>query len=163
MKKNDKEFLVRLNDYGVLYYLVGVIEVRLRRKMIMTLRNIAKRKNRGEWFAVIPEERQFNNFLMRAINQNNGKIDGLEIYLPFLFWRNLFVSRNYTRLWTPVAHEVFSGLDDAISRSSFEAVQERIFIIHKIRNRVAHYDFEGATEFDDEKEVLLWFIEALGK
>ena len=155
MKKNDKEFLVRLNDYGVLYYLVGVIEVRLRRKMIMTLRNIAKRKNRGEWFAVIPEERQFNNFLMRAINQNNGKIDGLEIYLPFLFWRNLFVSRNYTRLWTPVAHEVFSGLDDAISRSSFEAVQERIFIIHKIRNRVAHYDFEGAAEFDDEKEVLL--------
>ena len=67
MKKNDKEFLVRLNDYGVLYYLVGVIEVRLRRKMIMTLRNIANRKNRGEWFAVIPEERQFNNFLMRSI------------------------------------------------------------------------------------------------
>ena len=36
-------------------------------------------------------------------------------------------------------------------------------IIHKIRNRVAHYDFEGSAEFAYEREILLWFIQALGK
>jgi hypothetical protein len=42
-------------------------------------------------------------------------------------------------------------------------VQEKIVIIHKIRNRVAHYDFEGSAEFAYEREILLWFIQALGK
>lgn len=163
MEKDDKDFLRRLNEYGVLYYLVGVIEVRLRRKMIFTLGKIARRKNRGEWYAIIPEDRQFINFLKRAIDQNQGKIEGFEVFLPFLFWRNLFSNRYYTVIWTPVAQEVFPGLEDPTSHSSFEAVQSRIYVIHKIRNRVAHYDFEGSGDFESEKEVLLWVIQALGK
>jgi len=163
MKKHDKKFLKNLSDYGTLYYLVGVVEVTLRERMIMTLRNLASQRNRGEWFAVLPEEKQFKDFLARAITQNNGKLDGLEIYLPFLFWRNLFSNRHYTTLWIPIAHIVFAGLEDQSSRESFLKVQEHIVIIHKIRNRVAHYDFEGSGEFVYEKEILFWFIQALGK
>ena len=102
MKKHNKKILKDLSDYGTLYYLVGVVEVTLRERMIMTLRNLALQRNRGEWFAVLPEEKQFNDFLARAI-------------------------------------------------------------IHKIRNRVAHYDFKGSGEFVYEKEILIWFIQALGK
>lgn len=163
MTKDKKRFLQDLNNYGVLYYLVGMVEVTLRERMIITLRNLALKRNRGEWFSVLPEEKQFNDFLARAILQNNGKIDGLEIFLPFLFWRNLFANRHYTTLWIPTGHQVFLGLRNQASHESFLMVQEKIVIIHKIRNRVAHYDFEGSAEFAYEREILLWFIQALGK
>ena len=163
MRRYDKKFLIQLKNYGLLYYLVGVVEITLRRKMIITLSSFAIERNRGEWFSVIPDDQQFNNFLLRAIAHNKGKVEGVELHLPFLFWRNLFSNRNYTDFWTPMAHLVFAGLVDPKSRKSYEEVQDHIFIIHGIRNRVAHYDFEGSQPFEEEKEDLLWFIEALGK
>jgi hypothetical protein len=40
-------------------------------------------------------------------------------------------------------------------------VSQRLYKANQIRNRVAHFDIEGAERFDTEKKVLTWLINAM--
>jgi hypothetical protein len=56
---------------------------------------------------------------------------------------------------------VFPALSNPLQRSSADKVSQRLYKANQIRNRVAHFDIEGAERFDTEKKVLMWLIDAM--
>ena len=158
--KNLFEFQLRI--YANLYFIIGVLETRLRIRIVITLSEFAELKNYSEWTEVVPNSFGNRRSLRKALKKNRNQIIGIENFLTFSFWRHLFDGANYTVLWIPSLHRVFPNLENPLAFKSYAQVGNYLARANQIRNRVAHFNFREAGEYEREKEVLYWLITRLG-
>lgn len=151
----------QLRRYAVLYFMLGIIEKELRKRVVTTLSNLAREKSYTVWFSIIPQTNVLRQTIQKAVRRNGNRIEGVEEYLPFGFWRRIFVGSNYISLWIPALHLVFPALVNPLDKSSFDRVGNHLHRAGKIRNRVAPYDIREAAEFEQEESVLMWLIQAM--
>ena len=154
-------FEAQLRRYAILYFMLGLIEKKLRTRVMITLSSFAGEKGYTEWFLVLPQTVEHKRSIHHALRKNRNQTDGIEEYLSFSFWRRLFVGSNYISLWIPALHLVFPSLKDPLEKKSFDRVGNYLYLASQIRNRVAHYDIHGAADFEREKSVLMWLIKAM--
>ena len=140
MDSNDIFYERHRRKYVSLYFLIGIIERELRKRVVTTLGDFAAGNGYLEWLMMVPESYENTKNISMAREKNDGNDDGLEKHLPFAFWRRLFVGEHFESLWIPALHEVFPALTDPLSRKSADQVGQRLFKANQIRNRVAHFD-----------------------
>ena len=159
--KNLFEFQLRM--YANLYFMIGVLETRLRKRILITLSDFSRSKNYDEWIDLVPTT--FGNIrsIKKALKKNRNQLVGIEEHLSFSFWRQLFDGRNYTVLWIPCLHKVFPNLVNPLTLRSYAQIGNNLAKANRIRNRVAHFNFRQAGDYEREKEVLIWLIVRLGK
>jgi hypothetical protein len=151
----------QLRRYAVLYFMLGLIEKELRKRVVITLSSLANKKGCATWFSILPQTRQFKQSIQKALKSNGNQTEGVEEYLPFGFWRRIFIGSNYVSLWIPALHLVYPALADPLDKRNFDRVGNHLHRASQIRNRVAHYDIRGAADFEQEKSVLMWLIRAM--
>lgn len=151
----------QLRRYAILYFILGLIERELRKRVVITLSSLAIEKGYSEWFLTLPQTIEHKRSIQQALKKNKNRIDGIEEYLSFGFWRRIFVGSNYISLWIPALHLVFPPLKHPLEKKSFDRVGNHLYRASQIRNRVAHYDIHGAADFEREKSVLMWLIRAM--
>ena len=81
--------------------------------------------------------------------------------MTFSFWRHLFDGKNFTLLWIPALHLIFPSLENPLTKRSFAQVGNHLSRANKIRNRVAHYEIRVNSDYESEKEVLMWIIQKM--
>jgi hypothetical protein len=158
--KNLFEFQLRM--YANLYFIIGVLETCLRTRIVITLSEFSHLRYYSQWIDVVPNTFGNMRSIRQALKKNRNQLSGLEIHLTFSFWRHLFDGGNYTVLWIPCLHKVFPNLDNPLSFKSYAQVGNYLARANHIRNRVAHFNFRQAGEYEGEKEVLFWLIRRLG-
>ena len=126
-----------LRRFVILYFLIGVIERELKSRVPMTLGELAADFGYLEWVDVVP-----------TTFENRKNLSAAE-------------EKNLETLWIPALHKVFPALSNPLQRSSADKVGQRLYKANQIRNRVAHFDIEGAERFDTEKKVLMWLINTM--
>jgi len=161
MISEGKFYEEHLNRLSILFVMFGYIELELRKRIVLTLSNLAIEKGYSQWFLTLPRNNQRAAAIRRAVKTNNGIHAGLENYLPFGFWNELFHRSFYLGLWLPALHRIFLGLQNPKTRASFLFIAGNIDKAHQIRNRFAHYNLKDAGNFEFEKEVLVSLIHAL--
>ena len=154
----NRLYEIQLSYYSTLYKLLGVIEVKLRSSIPITLSNYAKSLGRDNWISVIPETARQREVIRKAIKANGGEKNGSEFFPPFSFWRYLFTKRYFNILWRPALFQVFPGIRDKKSAKSYKEVCDSMHRAYLIRNRVAHFDFRDAGRFEAEVATLIWLI-----
>jgi hypothetical protein len=151
----------QLRRYAVLYFMLGLIEKELRKRVVITLSSLADEKGYSTWFSIIPQTEVLKRSIQKALRRNGKRTEGVEEYLPFSFWRGIFIGSNYIALWIPALHLVFPALVKPLEKRSFDRVGTHLHRASHIRNRVAHYDIREAADFEQEKSVLMWLIRAM--
>ena len=151
-----------LRRFVSLYFLIGIIERELRKRVVITLSDLASEFGYLEWLSVIPDNYESRKNISVAIEKNSGDPDGIEKHLPFAFWRRLFMGEHYESLWIPALHQIFPKLNNPLTRETADQVGQRMYKANQIRNRIAHFDIEGAERYETEKKVLMWLINAMG-
>ena len=156
MEKSKKLFEAQLRMYATLYFIIGLIETELRKRIMIALSSLAAEKGYREWLDVVPKS--FGNLrsVRVAYRNNQYSWDGVEEFLTFSFWRHLFDGSNYTLLCIPELYTVFPGLENPKSWKSFAQVGNHMARANRIRNMVAHYSFREVTDFQRDKEILIW-------
>ena len=162
MDKAKNLFEVQLRMYATLYFILGLIETELRQRIVIAMSSLSAEKGYGEWLDVVPKT--FGNLrsLRIAYKNNQYSWDGVDEFLTFSFWRHLFDGSNYTLLWIPELYTVFPGLENPKSWKSFAQVGNHMARANRIRNMVAHYSFREVTDFQRDKEILIWIIRKMG-
>ena len=159
----DKRLIeTQLHRYAVLYFMLGLIEKELRKRVVITLSSLASDGGYSKWFSLIPQTEIINRNIRKALRRNGNRIEGVEEYLPFGFWRRIFVGSNFISLWIPALHLVFPSLVNPLEKRSYDRIGTHLHRASQIRNRVAHYDIREAADFEQEKSVLMWLIRAMG-
>lgn len=159
----DKRLIeTQLHRYAVLYFMLGLIEKELRKRVVITLSSLASDGGYSKWFSLIPQTEIINRNIRKALRRNGNRIEGVEEYLPFGFWRRIFVGSNFISLWIPALHLVFPSLANPLEKRSYDRIGTHLHRASQIRNRVAHYDIREAADFEQEKSVLMWLIRAMG-
>jgi hypothetical protein len=153
----------QLRRYAVLYFMLGLIERELRKRVVTTLSSFAHKKGRATWFSILPQTKVLSLSIQKAVRRNGNRTQGVEEYLPFGFWRRIFVGSNFISLWIPALHLVFPELVNPLEKRSFDRVGTHLHRASQIRNRVAHYDIREAADFEQEKSALMWLILAMDK
>ena len=151
-----------LRRFVSLYFLIGILERELRKRVVITLSDLASEFGYLEWLSVIPDNYESRKNISMAIEKNSGDPDGIEKHLPFAFWRRLFMGEHYESLWIPALHQIFPKLNNPLTRETADQVGQRMYKANQIRNRIAHFDIEGAERYETEKKVLMWLINAMG-
>jgi hypothetical protein len=141
--------------------MLGLIEKKLRKRVVITLSSLAGDKGYPTWFSIIPQTEIIKRNIKKALRRNGNRIEGVEEYLPFGFWRRIIVGSNFISLWIPGLHLVFPSLVKPLEKRSFDRVGSQLHKASQIRNRVAHYDIREAADFEQEKSVLIWLIRAM--
>lgn len=161
--QNTRIVETQLRRYAVLYFMLGLIEKELRKRVVITLSSLASEKGYSTWFSIIPPTDALKRSIKKALRRNGNQNEGVEEYLPFSFWRGIFIGSNYIALWIPALHLVFPALVNPLEKRSFDRVGTHLYRASYIRNRVAHYDIREAADFEQEKSVLMWLIHAMNK
>jgi hypothetical protein len=143
--------------------MLGLIEKELRKRVVIALSSFACEKGYTTWFSIIPQTEIIKQSIQKALRRNGNRIEGVEEYFPFGFWRRIFVGSNFISLWIPALHLVYPALVNPLEKRSYDQVGTHLHRASQIRNRVAHYDIREATDFEQEKPVLLWLIHAMDK
>jgi hypothetical protein len=152
-------YLLRFAD---IYFLIGKLEITLRLKLPVALRNYAIENNYSEWLDVVPRTPANQRTLAAALENNSQRVIGLEDYLPLSFWSHLFHRDYYSVLWTPCLHTVFVGIGDSMSWGTFLKVSKNLRRATRIRNRVAHFNLVNAGDHEEEVATLKWLINGMG-
>ena len=148
--------------YATLYFILGLIEIELRQRIVIAMSSLSAEKGYGEWVYVIPATKRNIQSMRVAFKKNSFQIDGIEEHLTFSFWRHLFDGKNYTSLWIPALHQIFTGLDNPLQKRSYAQVGNHMTKANRIRNRVAHYEIKKSSDYEKEKSILLWLIQKMG-
>ena len=163
MSLGPQSYEYYLLRYAEVYLLIGKLELTLRSKVITTLSNYSQQSGYSEWYEVVPKTVRNNQVIISAKNASAREKTGLELFIPFSFWRHLFRREYFLRLWVPCLHTAFSGLQNAVSLENYKVVCRKMKRANNIRNRVAHFNLTNAGAHDEEIDVLTWLISALGK
>jgi hypothetical protein len=154
-----KEFESHKESLKVAYYLVGVLELRLRVVIPATLGNSTGDVSEVQWFSELKLSEQGRSTLARARLQDPSFPQD---FLPFSFWRYLLSSRNYGSLWIPRVHLAFPLIDDPKSHKTFLTIDKGMDSALRLRNNIAHYNLNHLGGLQHSQEKVLWLINAVG-
>ena len=158
------------NSYAVAklsysYYLIGKLEIYLRTQIPITLSDYSIRKGYHEWYGAISLNSYGEITLKKACQNKDGlwrnQLDVAK-YLPFGFWRHLLSNRHYGELWLSELHHLFPYLRNPKSLSSFRTVNKHLDSALRLRNNVAHYNFESLRNMEYSQEKIQIILEMTG-
>jgi hypothetical protein len=140
------------------YYLIGVLELRLRHIIPVTLSSLSKEGASEAW------SRNLNLSEKGFQTLNRAKVLNPEFpqeFLPFSFWRYLLSSKHYGSLWIPKLYSVFPGMSAPKSRNSFLQIDKAMDTALRLRNQVAHYNLRNYRGFQYSQSKIEWLIELM--
>jgi hypothetical protein len=152
-------YLTTLKKYAEIYRLLGVVELELRRRIPNTL---SKRRPTEPWFEFFQFDTHPNYLLKTALRRNSNQITGIEARLPFSFWVRIFRMSNFETLWRDKLVEIFPNLPKPYSLKSYRRISMKLRIVHKLRNKIAHYEPMKIHSKSSEVQDLIFLIHALG-
>ena len=62
----------QLRRYAVLYFMLGLIEKELRKRVVITLSSLASEKGYSTWFSMIPLTEVLKRSIKKASNRNGN-------------------------------------------------------------------------------------------
>jgi hypothetical protein len=152
-------YLKELEDYSDLYLLLGLVELELRQRIPSTL---SRSDSHNKWF----ENFEFDTYpkyqISSALRRANGNPVGIESRLPFGFWVRLFRLKNFEMIWKGRLSEVFPRLPKPDSQKTYQSLSKRLNRIHKLRNKIAHYELIKLRIQSQDIQDLIFLIKALG-
>ena len=148
-----------LETFSELHLLLGVIELELRRRIPSTL---SSSSNHFKWFEYFEFDAYPNYQLSNALRRANGNPVGIETKLPFGFWVRLFRVKNFEMIWKGRLIEVFPQLPKPNSQKTYQSLSKRLNRIHKLRNKIAHYELIKLRIQSQDIQDLIFLIKALG-
>jgi len=148
-----------LENYSELYLLLGVIELELRQRVPSTL---SCSNDNAKWFENFEFDTYPNYHLSNALRRANGNPVGIESKLPFGFWVRLFRVKNFEMIWKGRISEVFPQLPKPDSRKTYQSLSKRLNRIHKLRNKIAHYELTKLRSQSQDIQDLIFLIKVLG-
>jgi hypothetical protein len=151
-----------LETYSILYVLIGRIEATLRNQIPRALGRRARSLGSVRWYAVLEFDLKSRLILERTLRFRTGREDGFEKYLPLAFWINLFSLKNYESLWVPNLHSCFPNLKNAKSKAGLKEISYLMKELRRIRNYVAHYNFDEHETLATDRENLARIQSLLG-
>jgi hypothetical protein len=158
----QESFENHLDVYSILYALIGRIELTLRNRIPLTLGVRAGSLVSVRWYAVLEFDLKSRLILERTLRFRTGRDDGFEKYLPLTFWINLFSLKNYESLWIPNLHSCFPNLKNAKSKRGLKEINYLMKELRRIRNYVAHYNFDEQDTLAKDRENLARIQSLLG-
>ena len=162
MEIEDHLYEKVLIHFATIFLLLGVTERRLRKRIPVTLSEYGKTIGRGPWWSLLSESDSQRIRIARAIAKNDGDLENFERFLTLRFWRDIFRGNCYRKLWIPVLHTVFPGLEFPLNSRSYGRVTFYLEKAVQIRNRVAHFDETDTEDYKKEEEIMIRLVEALG-
>jgi len=162
----DRDFRSRLINFAIIYFLIGVFEVELRRKMKITLSVRAEKLGNSQWYEGLPLSKKGAETLEKALKvlERRARFQGEEVedLLPLSFWRYLLTARNFTQLWIPTLVHLFPALNNPENFGVFQIIDNRMSRLLRLRNRVAHYNLNQRIIFPEEIANIYWLLAAMG-
>lgn len=154
-------YLANLDISRDIYALLHWLEVGLRNR----INNILIQRFGELWFAsdalvFSAIEQQQLTKARESLAKERKSLDNGRIVasLHFGFWINLFNSP-YEELWRHCLRQVFSGHPAPLAR---KFIRVELGHIHRIRNRVAHYEPISLREVNETKHRILQMIQWMG-
>lgn len=158
--------MIRIQDYGRIYMLLGIFETRLRISIPSVLSAGDITQSNLRWYETLDLSPKGSDALEKAKFkalkfEGPRKPNRPEHFLHLSFWRYLVRSPYYTSLWVPKLHKGFSGLVNPKSFTTFKELDSRFGRALLARNHIAHYSIAWKCDVDEEIQNLLWLIKAL--
>ena len=148
-----------LETFSEVYLLLGVIELELRLRIPSTLSSdICSIR----WFEHFEFDTYPNYLLSNALRRANGNPLGIESKLPFGFWVRLFRIKNFEMIWKGRMSEVFPQLPKPDSQKTYQSLSRRLYRVHKLRNKIAHYELIKLKSQSQDIQDLIYLIRILG-
>jgi hypothetical protein len=148
-----------LETFSEVYLLLGVIELELRQRIPSTL---SSSNSSIKWFENFEFDTYPNYLLSNALRRLNGNPAGIESKLPFGFWVRLFRIKNFEMIWKGKIGEVFPQLSKPDSQKTYQSLSKRLYRVHKLRNKIAHYEAIKLKSQSQDIQDLIYLIKALG-
>ena len=134
--------------YSQTYILIGLLESRLRIRLIEALSKYSSEKGYAEWHQILDAK---------------SAHDPSKPYVSFGVWRDVLSQRNFTKLWLPCTKYAFIDLPFADSFKTYQKIDNRMYYAAGTRNRVCHFNFANYRNVKHEEANLRWLIAALGE
>jgi len=154
-----KDYLELHKQFEISYFLVGLLEVSLRRQIPAALAKKLVGGDKLKWHSGLQLNEQGQKSLKYALKMN--KVFPEE-YLPLSFWRFLLSNRNYGPLWLPSLYTVFPGISLPKRIKSFKTVDKNMDTALRLRNNVAHFNLEAVKNMRFSQEKTKWLLINLG-
>jgi hypothetical protein len=148
-----------LETFSEVYLLLGAIELELRLRIPSTL---SSGNCTIRWFEHFEFDTYPNYLLFNALKRANGNPVGIESKLPFGFWVRLFRIKNFEMIWKGKMSEVFPQLPKPDSKKSYQSLSRRLYRVHKLRNKIAHYGLIKLKRQSQDIQDLIFLIRVLG-
>lgn len=148
-----------LETFSEIYFLLGVIELELRARIPSTL-SISNQST--HWFENFEFDTYPNHLLSNALKKTKGIPVGIESKLPFGFWVRLFRSKNFEMIWQGKLNDVFPHLPKPGSKKTYQSLSRRLLRVHKLRNKIAHYELIKLKSESQDVQDLIYLVRALG-
>ena len=154
-----KDYLELHKQFEFSYFLIGLLEVSLRKQIPVALANKLVEGDRLKWHSGLQLNEQGQKSLKYALKMNR---EFPEDYLPLSFWRFLLSNRNYGPLWLPSLHAVFPGISLPKRINSFKMVDKNMDTSLRLRNNVAHFNLDAARHMPFSQEKTKWLLINMG-
>jgi hypothetical protein len=148
-----------LETFSEIYLLLGVIEIELRLRVPSTL---SRSDSSVDWFEYFEFDTYPNFLLSNALRKNKGNSEGIEFKLPFGFWVRVFRIKNFEKVWKEKLIDVFPNLPKPYSPKTYRSLSKRFLRVHKLRNKIAHYELIKLRSQSQEIQDLIFLIKVLG-
>ncbi|MBF8252375.1 MAG: hypothetical protein HW379_717 [Actinobacteria bacterium] len=154
-----KDYLELHKQFEFSYFLIGLLEVSLRKQIPVALTKKFIGSDRLKWHSGLQLNEQGQKSLKYALKMNR---ESPENYLPLSFWRFLLSKRNYGPLWLPSLHTVFPGISLPKRIDSFKTVDKNMDTALRLRNNVAHFNLDSVRHMPFSQEKTKWLLINLG-
>ena len=148
-----------LETFSEIYLLLGVIEIELRLRVPSTLGSGDSSIN---WFDYFVFDTYPNFLISSALKKNRGNPEGIESKLPFGFWVRVFRIKNFEKIWKEKLIYIFPKLPKPYSQKTYRSLSKRFLRVHKLRNKIAHYELIKLRSQSQEIQDLIYLIRILG-
>jgi len=163
---NNRETERHLRTFSELYVQIGVLEKLLRVVIPQSLGSNAYDPTDLEWMKKLPKdqenEKRYQKALIRRKLERKNQLLNITDLLPFSFWKNILHSRNFTSLWVPYTHTILGPAGASKTFSVYRKLESRLYLAHKDRNLIAHYNTSLVKGVDASLENVRWLQEAMG-
>ena len=148
-----------LETFSKVYLLLGVIEIELRSRVPATLSRVNGNKF---WYENFEFDSYPNYLIENVLKRRKGNPVGVESRLPFGFWVRIFRVKNFEMIWQGRINEIFPLLPKPNSKKTYDSLSRRLKRVHRLRNKIAHYELVKLKNQTQEIQDLMFLIRALG-
>jgi len=140
------------------YLFIGLLEVHLRQRIPLTLgENYAS--GHPHWYSHLPLNERGQKSLTVALQMSRNSPEN---YLPLSFWRFLMSNKNYGSLWLPSLHAIFPEISSPKRMDIFRTIDKNMDTALRLRNNVAHFNFDALKNMQYSQERVKWLLINLG-